>query len=339
MPEPWEDPQEEIRELLNSISGKFKGSSMPFGFIGMFGAGLLLLIGVFSSYYTVDPEEKAVVLRFGRYIKTTRPGPHLRIPFGVDRVIKIPTERILHEEFGFRVRGERGTRTTSTTVEEESLMLTGDLNVAEVEWIVQYKISDPRKFLFNTRDVRKNLRDVSQSVLRRVVGDRTVSEVLTTGRVEIAAEAKFLTQEVLNYYDLGVQIQAVQLQDVNPPQSVRAAFNEVNAAKQEQEKVINEAEREYNRVIPKARGLAEREIRDAEGYATAVVNRATGEADRFKKTLRAYRMAPAVTRTRLYLETMETLMMRFKELTIVDKGVKGVLPIFTNPGSALGGSK
>ncbi len=339
MAEPWEDPQEEIRELLDSITGKFKGSKVPFGFLGMVGAALLLLVGVFSSYYKVDPEEKAVVLRFGRYIKTTTPGPHLRIPFGIDRVIKIPTERILHEEFGFRVRGERGTRTAATTVEEESLMLTGDLNVAEVEWIVQYKISDPRKFLFNTRDVRKNLRDVSQSVLRRVVGDRTVSEVLTTGRVEIASEAKRLTQEVLNYYDLGVTIQAVQLQDVNPPQSVRAAFNEVNAAKQEQEKAINEAEREYNRVIPQARGEAERQIRDAEGYAMAVVNRATGEADRFKKTLRAYRTAPAVTRTRLYLETMETIMMRFKELTIVDKGVKGVLPIFTSPGSALGGSK
>ena len=301
-------------------------------------AAVLVLIGVLSSYYSVDPEEKAVVMRLGRYVATTQPGPHFKIPFGVDRIIKIPTERILHEEFGFRQRGDNTNRAGATSVEEESLMLTGDLNVAEVEWIVQYKISDPRKFLFNTRDVRKNLRDVSQSVLRRVVGDRTVSDVLTTGRVEIAGEAKHLTQEVLDYYDMGVLIQAIQLQDVNPPQAVRAAFNEVNAAKQEQEKAINEAEREYNRVIPQARGQAERVISNAQGYATAALNRAQGDAERFRKTLSAYQTAPAVTRTRLYLETMEEVIPRFKEFTIVDKEVKGVLPVFQGNGT-LGGSK
>jgi membrane protease subunit HflK len=338
MAEPWEDPQEEIRELLDSISGKFKGGMFPMGSLLTIFAAALVLIGVLSSYYSVDPEEKAVVMRLGRYVKTTQPGPHFKIPFGVDRIIKIPTERILHEEFGFRQRGDNTNRAGAASVEEESLMLTGDLNVAEVEWIVQYKIIDPRKFLFNTRDVRKNLRDVSQSVLRRVVGDRTVSDVLTTGRVEIAGEAKHLTQEVLDYYDMGVLIQAIQLQDVNPPQAVRAAFNEVNAAKQEQEKAINEAEREYNRVIPQARGQAARVISNAQGYATAALNRAQGDAERFRKTLSAYQTAPAVTRTRLYLETMEEVIPRFKEFTIVDKEVKGVLPVFQGNG-ALGGSK
>ncbi|MFH2202102.1 MAG: FtsH protease activity modulator HflK [Elusimicrobiota bacterium] len=337
MAEPWEDPQQEIRELLDSISGKFKGGLFPPNVLLGVGAFLILSVGLLSSYYRVNPEEKAVVLRFGEYKATTKPGPHFRIPFGIDRVIKIPTERILQEEFGFRQRGERGTRANATSVEEESLMLTGDLNVAEVEWIVQYKIADPRKFLFNTRDVRKNLRDVSQSVLRRVVGDRTVTEVLTTGRVEIASEAKVLTQQVLDVYDMGVLIQAIQLQDVNPPQAVRAAFNEVNAAKQEQEKVINEAEREYNRVIPQARGLADRVISNAEGYATAVVNRAEGEAQRFSKTLAAYRTAPAITRTRLYVETFEELLKRFKEMTIVDKDIRGILPVYQQGSSPLGG--
>jgi membrane protease subunit HflK len=327
MPEPWEDPQEEIRELLDSLQEKLKSGIMPAKLLlGVIGFVVFLLAGL-SSFYTVEPEEKAVVMRFGRYVATSGPGLHFRLPFGVDQVLKIPTERILHENFGFREHA--GTSREATRAEQESLMLTGDLNVADVEWVVQYKISDPKKFLFNARDVRKNLRDISQSVLRRVVGDRTVSEVLTTGRTEIAAEAQRLTQEVLDRYDVGVQVMAVQLQDVNPPQAVRPAFNDVNSAKQEQEKVINEAEREYNKVIPDARGKAEQVVRNAEGYAARVVNRAKGDADRFRNVLRAYRTAPAITRTRLYLETIEEIYGRFHEMTIVDKGVKGLLPVFT----------
>ncbi|MEE8425465.1 MAG: FtsH protease activity modulator HflK [Elusimicrobiota bacterium] len=333
MSEPWEDPQEEIRELLDGVSKRLKAGLLPGKVVVGVALALAAVLGAFTSVYTVEPEEKAVVMRFGRYINTNGPGLHFRFPFGIDQVIKLPTERILHENFGFRIAGSR-TSAEAHSIEEESLMLTGDLNVANVEWIVQYKISDPEKFLFNTRDVRKNLRDVSQSVLRRVVGDRTVSEVLTTGRVEIADEAKRLTQEILDQYDCGVYIQAVQLQDVNPPKAVRPAFNEVNSAKQEQEKGINEAEREYNRVIPKARGEAEQMIRTAEGYATAVLNRAKGDANRFNNVLRAYRTAPAVTRTRLYLEMIEEVYQRFSEMTIVDQGVKGILPVFTQGGGA-----
>jgi membrane protease subunit HflK len=207
--------------------------------------------------------------------------------------------------------------------------------VANVEWIMQYQISDPKKYLFNTREVTKNMRDVSQSVLRRVVGDRAVTDVLTVGRVEIAEEAHRLTQEVLDRYDIGIRIVTVKLQDVNPPENVRPAFNDVNSAKQEQEQAINNAEQEYNRVIPEARGKAEQSIRDAEGYATAAVNRAEGEAKRFRSILQAYQSAPTVTRTRLYLETMEELYSRFKSLTIVDKGVQGLLPVFQQKTSAL----
>jgi len=346
MPEPWDDPDEEIKDLLDTLSKRFKsGMAMQRGAVlGVLGV-LIVGFGALSSAYQVEPEEKAVILRFGRYIATEPPGLHFKLPFGIDRAIKVPTERVLQEEFGFRSSGNKGTRTSyeDKAFDEESLMLTGDLNVADVEWIVQYQISDPRKFLFNVKDVRKNLRDVSQSVLRRVVGDRRVSEVLTIGRTAIASESQDLMQEVLDRYDMGVRIVTLNLQDVNPPESVRPAFNEVNAAKQEQEKVINQAEREYNKVIPQARGRADERVSQAEGFAEQVVNQAKGDADRFRNMLKAYRTAPKVTRSRLYLETMEQLYSRFTQMTIVDKGVKGLLPVYTQNdpagAAAKGGSR
>ena len=333
MPQPWEDPQEEIKDLLKSLSRRFGGDGPNKSVILTIALVALVGFGMMSSVYTVEPAEQAVVLRLGRYIATQPPGLHFMIPFGIDRAIKVKTKVILQEEFGFRSAGSSSGRTTYSdqALKEESHTLTGDLNVADVEWIVHYQIADPKKFLFNARDVLKNLRDVSQSVMRRVVGDRMVGEVLTTGRVEIAEEAHRLTQEILDKYDLGLRIVTVKLQDVNPPEAVKPAFNEVNAAKQEQEKVINEAEREYNKVIPEAKGRADQTVQDAEAYATRVVNRARGDAQRFRDVLRAYRTAPAVTKTRLYLETMEELYGRMETLTIVDKGVKGLLPVFTLP--------
>src|SRR3989338_6027005 len=335
--EPWEEEpdksKQEMHDFLEALSKKF---SQGFGGRKSFVLPSLIvalgLIGVLSAVYAVEPSEEAVILRFGRYVSTEPPGLHFKLPFGIDRAVKVKTKVILQEEFGFRSSGERGSRTdyTDQGLKQESLTLTGDLNVADVEWIVQYQISDPKKYLFNAREVLQNLRDVSQSVLRRVVGDRIVNEVLTTGRVEIAEEAHRLTQDVLDRYDIGIRIVTVKLQDVNPPESVRPAFNEVNAAKQEQEQAINQAEREYNKVIPESRGKAEQSIRDAEGYATAVVNRAQGDAARFRAVLEAYRVSPNVSRTRLYLETMEDLYGRVKSLTIVDKGVQGLLPVFSS---------
>jgi modulator of FtsH protease HflK len=326
----WDDPKNEINKLLEQISEKFGPGFGSRKVIMLLGAIAFAGLATITSVYTVEPSEEAVILRFGRFVSTQPPGLHFKLPFGLDQAIKVKTKIILQEEFGFRSQGQVGSRTDYSTqdVMEESLTLTGDLNVANVEWIVQYQISDPQKYLFNTREVTQNLRDVSQSVLRRVVGDRVVTEVLTVGRAEIAEEAQRLTQEVLNRYDIGIRIVTVKLQDVNPPEKVRPAFNDVNAAKQEQEQAINHAEREYNRVIPESRGKAEQSIRDAEGYATAVVNRAEGEAARFRSVLQAYQLAPTVTRTRIYLETMEELYSRFKSLTIVDKGVQGLLPIF-----------
>lgn len=331
MAERWEDPQEEISNVLKSLSAKFGAGPGFEGRLLSIAAAVIGLACFATSIYTVEPSEEAVILRLGRYVSTRPPGLHFRLPLGIERVVKVKTKVILQEEFGFRSADKEGTRTSYSDddFKSESLTLTGDLNVANVEWIVQYQISDPKKYLFNAREVLKNLRDISQSVLRRVVGDRIVSQVLTTGRVEIAEEAQRLTQEVLDRYDIGVRIVTVKLQDVNPPESVRPAFNEVNAAKQEQEKAINQAEREYNTVIPEAIGKAEQTVRNAQGYATAAVNRAEGDAARFRVTLRAYQESPTVTRSRLYLEAMEEIYGRLEALTIVDKGVSGLLPVFT----------
>ncbi len=299
----------------------------------LYGVGLIAIGAmVFSSFYTVQPSEEAVIIRMGRYAETTSPGLHFKLPFGIDSAIKVKTKLVLQEEFGFR-SSESTSRTEATTYQKdnfakESLMLTGDLNVADVEWIVQYQISDPRKFLFQAQDPGRNIRDVSEAIMRRVVGDRTVNEILTTGRVEIASDAQRLTQEVLDKYDLGIRVVTIKLQDVNPPDLVKPSFNEVNAAKQEQEKAINMAEEAYNKVIPEARGKAEETLSQAEGYAAAVVNRAKGEAERFTLTLQEYRRAPDVTRKRMYLETMEELFARFDKVTIVDDKVKGIMPIF-----------
>jgi membrane protease subunit HflK len=337
----WGESKNEIDKLLEVVSAKFGPGFNPRKALLTLGSIAFAALTVLTSVYTVEPSEEAVILRFGRYISTQPPGLHFKLPLGLEQAIKVKTKVILQEEFGFRSKGQIGFRTDYSTQDmmDESLTLTGDLNVANVEWIVQYQISDPKKYLFNTREVTQNLRDVSQSVLRRVVGDRVVTEVLTVGRAEIAEEAQRLTQEVLNRYDIGIRIVTVKLQDVNPPEKVRPAFNDVNAAKQEQEQAINHAEKEYNRVIPESRGKAEQTISDAEGYATAVVNRAEGEAARFRSVYQAYQVAPTITRTRLYLETMEELYARFKSLTIVDKGVQGLLPIYQDkPASAAPGA-
>lgn len=315
----------EINNFLNFVSKNMKLIQM--GVIAIF-----VLAGIYTSFYTVQPSEEAVVTRFGRYDRTTSPGLHFLAPFGMEEAIKVRTKLVLQEEFGFRTTnvGQHVTNYSQGDFEKESLMLTGDLNVADVEWIVQYQIADPKKYLFAAQDPQINIRDVSEAIMRRVVGDRTVNEILTTGRVEIATEAQILMQEVLDKYDIGIRVITVKLQDVNPPDTVKPSFNEVNAAKQEQEKAINMAEEAYNKVIPEAHGKAEETISEAEGYASAVVNRAKGDSQRFLLTLKEYRQAPEVTRTRIYIETMQELFGRFENLTVVDDKVKGVLPIFGN---------
>jgi membrane protease subunit HflK len=313
-------------ELYQMIQ-KFKGQKSIFTTIF-----LLVIIGLaaFSSFYTVQPDEEAVVIRFGKYIDTTQPGLHFKLPLGVDQVTKVKTKIVHQTEFGFRTRDLTSRRTSYSTnnLQEESLMLTGDLNVAEVEWVVQYQISDPFKYLFKTSDPIRNVRDVSESIMRRVVGDKMVTDVLTTGRVGIASEAKILMQEILNKYDLGILIKSIKLQDVNPPKVVQPSFNDVNAAKQEQEKMINQAEEAYNRVIPEAKGKAKKLISEAEGYANALINRAEGDAEKFQAVYREYRKAPSITKKRIFLETMQSIFKNMENLTIIDSKVKGLLPVY-----------
>jgi membrane protease subunit HflK len=295
-------------------------------------AGLILLALAFgrTAFYTVDPDEEAVVIRLGKYVGTSGPGLHFKLPLGVDRVIHVKTKRVLQAEFGFRTATSRTRRTTysNNSYDDESLMLTGDLNVADVEWVVQYQIADPFKFIFRTSEPEQNIRDISESIMRRVIGDRLVTEVLTTGRVEIATNAKILMQEVLSRYDMGVRILTVKLQDVNPPEVVKKSFNEVNEAKQEQEKVILQAKKKKNKVIPEAKGKALKLVSEAKAYKTSLVNRALGDTQKFEKVLKEYRLAPEITKKKIYLETMEKVLDNLNGITLFDPKVKGVLPIF-----------
>jgi membrane protease subunit HflK len=299
---------------------------------------VLVLVVVFTSFYTVDPEEVGVVMRFGKYVRSTEPGLHFKIPFWIERVLKVPIQRQLKEEFGFRtvsagVRSQFSTRGYG----EESNMLTGDLNAAVVEWVVQYRIVDPYQFLFRVRGVRETFRAMSEAVMRQVIGDRTVNEVLTVGRAEVAHEVERQLQELCNQYETGIKVDQVVLQDVNPPDPVKPSFNEVNQAQQEREKLINQAQSEYNKVIPRARGEAQETIQKAEGYALDRVNRARGDAARFEAMYTEFRKAPEVTRRRIYIETMSRVLPQVQRKVIVDDDLRSVLPLLNLDAPAKGG--
>jgi membrane protease subunit HflK len=289
---------------------------------------LLLVIGLASSFYKVETEETGVLLRFGRFSGFAEPGLHLKIPFGIDRIYKAKTGRVLKEEFGFRTL-QAGVRSTYSkrNLEDESLTLTGDLNVSDVEWIVQYQISDPFKFLFRIHDPESTIRDLAEAVVRKVVGNSNVTEVLTTERAILADRIQSDLQEILHSYDIGVRIVTVKFQDVNPPDPVKAAFNEVNEAEQQKESLIFQAREQYNREVPKARGVARRTIQEAEGYAIERINKAKGETNRFLALLGEYRKAPDVTRQRLYLETLEKVLPKLEEIYIMDREGAGALPL------------
>lgn len=334
-----QDIDQQISDFFNKIAKELSGMFKTPKYLSSTILIVVIVIAGMTSFYTVQPDEEAVIIRLGSYSGTYPPGLHFKIPFGIERVIKLKTKLVHQAEFGFRTRSTskwKKTEYSKNNLQRESSMVTGDLNVADVEWVVHYQIADPFKYLFQAGEPVRNLRDVSESILRRVVGDRVVTEVLTTGRLEMASDAKVLMQEVLDKYDIGIRIVAVKLQDINPPEVVKPAFNEVVAAKQQQEQLINQAEEAYNKVIPEARGKAEKSISKAKGYAEAVVNRASGDAEKFESILKEYKKAPLITRKRIYLETMEDIYSRFNHLTIVDSKVKGLLPIFSkiNPQSS-----
>ena len=282
----------------------------------------------FTGLYTVNPEEVGVIKRFGKYVSTTEPGLHFKIPFGVDALTKVKVKHVYKEEFGFRtLRAGVKTQYSNRSYNTEAIMLTGDLNIADVEWIVQYRIQDPVKYLFNVRNVEETLRDVSESVIREIVGDRSVDEVIVLNRKEIADKSTIALQAQLKDYESGVEIVTINLQNVNPPEPVRPAFNNVNSAKQEKEKIINQAWQNYNQIVPEAKGKAKRTIEEAEGYAIDRVNRASGDATRFVEMYNKYRNAKVVTKKRMYLETMEKVLPKIENTFIVDEEQSGILPL------------
>ena len=301
-------------------------------------AVIVLIVFFFSSWFTVDPEEVGVVVRFGKYVRTVDPGLNFKWPFGVETVYKVPVQRQLKQEFGFRtLRPGVRTQYSQNRYTDESLMLTGDLNAAQVEWIVQYRIADPYKYLFRIRNAEGTFRDINEAVMREIIGDRTVNEVLTVGRQEIATSAEVAIQKLATQYETGIKVDQVVLQDVNPPDEVKPAFNEVNEAQQEKEKMINQARSEYNKVIPKARGEAQRIIEQAHGYALERVNTAQGDVARFNALFNQYRRAKEVTKQRMYLETMNDVLQKVGRKLITDKKATGILPLFDL--SKLGGQK
>ncbi|MBU0549263.1 MAG: FtsH protease activity modulator HflK [Candidatus Omnitrophica bacterium] len=290
--------------------------------------GLLVLIVLRGLLYSIGADEVGVIQRFGKYVRLSSPGLHAKIPFGVEKVTPVKVKRVFKEEFGIRtLRAGVRTEYSSRGYLDESLMLTGDLNILDVRWIVQFKVKDPVRLLFNIRQPVENIRDISETVMRRFVGNYRVDEVLTTKREEIDHLVQQAMQKILDEYDTGVQVVTVKLLDVNPPEKVKPAFNEVNEAKQEREKLINQAWEAYNKVIPKARGEAEKTIREAEGYSLDKINRSKGEADRFLSILAEYKKAPQITRKRLYLETLSDVLPKAKEKYIIDPQQSSILPL------------
>lgn len=316
-------------EIFQNLKNKFNFSSQKsFPFSTKLIIGIFLLIFVLKgAFYTIEPNELGVLLRFGKFIDTTQSGLHLKIPF-VDTAIPVKVEKVYTEELGFRTQSS-GVRTvySQKSYDDESLMLTGDLNVIDLEWIVQYKIKDPFKSIFSIRNLKKTLRDISESVMRRIVGDYTFNETITTKRIEINIQAQDEMQEILDSYKTGIQIIKVKLQDVNPPKTVKPAFNEVNQAKQEKEKLINQAWEVYNQQIPQASGEALKLVKEAEGYGLEKINKAEGDAKRFTLLYAEYVNAKDITLKRLYLDAMSSIFAKTGQKYIMDPQEKGILPL------------
>lgn len=320
---------QDLEEVLRRLKNRYDFSKFPRGSILWIGLIVVLILIGFTSYYTVDPQETAVVQRFGKFVRTADAGLHFKIPFGIETVRKVVTGRVLQREYGYRTI-EPGIRSrfAEKGYEEESRMLSGDLNVIDLQWTVQYKVRDPMDYLFQVQDVESTLDDISESVMRRIVGNRYVDEVLTVGRASVADMAETEIQEIIDQYKTGLQITMVKLQNANPPDPVKQAFNEVNEAQQEKERMINEAQQVYNQKIPRAKGEARQKITQAEGYALERVNKAQGEVARFSDILTEYEKAPEVTRSRMYMEAFADFNSKIDRLIVIDGSQQNLLPLF-----------
>lgn len=306
-----------------------KMPKLPKGFLKYAVLAVVILIVLFGSAYQVAQDEMGVILRFGKFVRTSDPGLRLKLPLGIETVTKVLVQRQLKMEFGFRTTrpGIKSEYAITPEASQEAVMLTGDLNVVVLEWIVQYKIKDSYKYLFKMRDADNTFRDMNEAVVRRVVGDSSVDEVLTIGRARLANEAKEELQKLCDLYEIGLDVSQLIFQDVNPPDTVKPSFNDVNESLQEKERKINEAWAEYNNEIPKATGEAQQAIRAAEGYASERVNNALGDASRFTSIYREYAKAPQVTRKRMYLETINDILPKISKKIITDDKLKNILPL------------
>ena len=315
-------PQFPRRPQLPSLGG-----GLPVSLILAAALLVALIAGLARAVYTVGPESVGVVQRFGKFIGTVGPGLRFKLPFGIDTVTVLPVKRQLKMEFGFGTTGATQRDQPSSEAKQESDMVTGDLNAAHVEWVVQYEISDPERYLFNHREPGPTLRAFSESVMREVIGDRTIDEVLTIGRQGIETEAIAKLTALVQDLHMGLRVQQVQLKDVHPPRAVQQAFEEVNRAQQEREQMINQANGEYNKVVPRASGEAQRQLSEAEGYSLKRVNEAKGDVARFSALLEQYEKAPEVTRQRLYLETIGEVLPKLGSKVILDADAKQFLPL------------
>ncbi len=312
----------EVLEKIKGARGKLPGKAWMIILVI-----ILVLLGS-TCFYTVGVDEVGVVQRFGKYVRTSQPGLSLKLPSGIEKVTKVKVRYIFKEEFGLRTiqAGIRTRYAPGTAYESESLMLTGDLNVAVVPWIVQYRINNPFNYLFKVHNPRVTFRDLAEASMRLVVGDSSINEVISK-REELAAKNKVLLQKFLDEAETGIKVVNVEMKKTNVPQPVQPSFNEVNQAVQEKERMIYQAREAYNKVIPAARGQAEKTIKGAEGYALDRVNRAKGDAARFLELYKAYTTAEDVTKRRLYLEAMQSILPRMGNKYVVDAKQKNLLPL------------
>jgi len=293
--------------------------------------GIVIVAALFSMVYMVPQGSQTVILRFGKINRTvSSTGIHFKLPLGIEEHFTVRTERQNKVEFGFGTDGASNKYQFSKDMGEranEQNMVTGDLNAALVQWVVQYRIDEPAKYLFNVHEPELTLRDAAESVMREVVGDRTVDEVITVGRADIETENLVKLQDLVSSYEMGIRIMQIQLKDVDPPKAVQASFNDVNNAQQERERKINEARREYDAAVPRAKGDAEKMVSEAEAYESQRINEAEGDAARFTSIYEAYQKAPEVTKRRIYLETISDVIPSIGKKVIVDEEASQVLPL------------
>ncbi len=315
--------QDKLNKMFGGKGGGAGGAGSGAG--GSFGIGLILLAVLalwgFSGFYIIDPAERGVVMRFGQYTTTTTPGPHWHLPVPIERVEKVNVDNIRVAEIGFRSGGRQG----GGSVEAESLMLTQDENIVSIELVVQYKVKDARDYLFKVRDPDATLRQATESALREIIGKSKMDFVITEGRGEVASRAEVLIQEILDRYNTGLQLTSVNMQDLQPPEQVQAAFADVVKAREDEQRLKNEAEAYSNDIIPKARGASARQMEEANAYRDQVIAQAEGESSRFEKVLREYSKAPRVTRERLYIEAMEKVLANSGKVMVDVKGGNNLL--------------